>query len=233
MCENQLSTYLLVLSLFIFASARATAQQTKTYDQIAHAISYGTPPKPAKDKSPEAKPLKTKPAIPKHGVKNFDIYRDRNPYPVDPRKPCHVCIQRKDTHPAFADRFSRITGFQGRPHQDIEPGGCLCGKKKQSFKKPNINVYWPSMFAGVKEEYFPCKAAKDAATHGRFRLVNMFDNLGGFELSRYQRRDNGYCGPGRDRFGCLGESKTIESGVFGVGFREPGQPADRGGVKYP
>ena len=94
-------------------------------------------------------------------------------------------------------------------------------------------MYWPSSLAGVREELFPVKSAVDAATYHRFHINDIYDHLGGFEVSRYERRDNGHCGPGRDRYGCLGESRQIPSDVAGVGFRPPGQPVERGGIVYP
>ena len=150
----------------------------------------------------------------KHGVINFDIYRDCERYPIDPRKPCHICVQRKGKRSKFKGLTDPIYGFQGRPYSDVEPGACRCGKKKQKFKFTNMNVYWPKFLAGVREDKFPCWAAKDAATFDRFRLVDSFDWLGGFELSCFQRKDNGYCGPGYDRYGCLGESRLLESDLL-------------------
>ena len=249
-----------LLFLIPICAQPLVAQVGRDYDAIRAAVyttpvddaappaptNEAAPTPPAKDKAtadvkPRPLPHDAYPLdkIPKQGVVDYEIYRDRNPYPVDPRKPCNPCTRRKNDPPCTAcqarrqKKHDRIPAFQGRPHQDKEPGGCLCGKKKQKFKKPNINIYWPAMFAGVREELHPQKAAFDAATHDRVRLVDCFDCLGGFEVSPYQRRDNGYCGHGRDRYGCLGESRQLQSNVFGVGFRQPGQPVERGGIAFP
>ena len=182
---------------------------------------------PAVDKA-----TKSKKAIDKHGVIGYEIYRDRSALPVDPRKPCSVCTQRNGDS-KFAALHDRIPGFQGRPYQDTEPGACLCGKKKQKFKRLNFNVYWPTFAAGLTEELFPVRSAIRECKNGSCLITDMYDSLGGFELSPYQRRDNGYCGKGRDRYGCLGESQFFGSQVRGVGFRPGGQPVERGNVAFP
>ena len=221
------------VAIAIALSPTLFAQDSRSYSEIAAGYTMSTPTLHPKTPAP-ALPLKeAKKEISKYGVIRYDIYRDRNPYPVDPRKPCHICIQRESIHPRLKQHYDRIYGFQGRPYREREPGGCLCGKKKQKFKHLNANVYWPTFLAGVKEEFAPVKASIVAANFGRFRLVDIYDHWGGFEVSGYQRKDNGYCGPGRDRYGCLGESRTILSNVRGVGFREPGQPVERGGISYP
>lgn len=210
-----LSRYPYCFALALVFAANGTAQERLTYDQIA-SNTFSTavesaPPKPDGGENEQASQLKN--PISKHGVTNFDVYRDINTYPIDPRKPCHLCIQRKGTGPKAKERHDKIYGFQGRPYRDVEPGTCLCGKKKQKFKFTNINVYWPSSFAGIWEDKFPVLSDLNNKTINRCRAVNIFDNLGGFELSRYQRKDNGFCGPGYDRYGCLGESKAIAAGL--------------------
>ncbi len=230
----QLWLLIAIAVITLLATQNGLAQNPKTYNQLASAILKPEFHAPPADPAPKAKPLSEakKKTIPKHGVINYDIYRDRNPYPVDPRKLCHVCVQRESNSKSKA-LHSRIPGFQGRPYQEKEPGGCLCGKKKQKFKHPNFNVYWPTFAAGVPEELFPVKSANKASNYQRFRLVDMFDNLGGWELCKYERKDNGHCGKGRERYGCLGESRFIESRVSGVGFRPPAQPVPRGGIAFP
>ena len=229
------------LSIAILVVMFSTASsQDYSYNELAGAVmetghTISLTKAPAKARAPvpiKAQSLADHKEIPKHGVVKYDIYRDRTPYPIDPRKPCHICTQRK-SNSKFAALHSRIYGFQGRPYQEKEPGGCLCGKKKQKFKRSNLNVYWPTFAAGVPEEYFPVRSAAKASNYDRFRLVDIFDHLGGWELSPYERRDNGYCGPGRDPYGCLGESRHFQSQVRGVGFRVPGQPVERGGIVYP
>ena len=190
------------------------AQERLNYDQIANNVLAATanPAEPNRVGEKELKAAEPGKKLSKHGVTNFDAYRDCNPYPIDPRKPCPICTGRKGTFPKFKDRHDRIYGFQGRPYREQEPGTCLCGKKKQKFKFTNINVYWPSSLAGVWEDRFPVLSDLDARTYSRFHLTDVFDKFGGFELSSYERKDNGYCGPGFDRYGCLGESKTLEAG---------------------
>ncbi|MEM9410496.1 MAG: hypothetical protein AAGA30_05250 [Planctomycetota bacterium] len=225
------------IACFWTSSYGRAIAQSQSYDEVARAVYSNT--YTAKGRGPQddvvenREPRKDLAHPPKYGVINYDIYRDRRPFPVDPRKPCHICIQRKGTHPKFKNAADRVYGFQGRPYQEREPGGCLCVKKKQNITRPNINVYWPSWFAGVREELAPVKSAVDAATFSRFHITDVFDHLSGFEISRYKRSDSGHKGPCRERYGCLGESKIIQSNVAGVGFRPPGQPAPRGGVEFP
>lgn len=167
-------------------------------------------------------------------VTNFDIYRDYSPLPTDPRKPCNECVTRQTDECEKKCKFSCLTGFKGQPFRDREPGGCKCGKSCMSNKKrPFFSVYWPAVGNAIGEERNPEKAAQRAANLNRFRINNLFDCAGGFELLPYDRRDNGYCGKNRDRFGCLGESRYLQSNVAGVGYRLPGQPVARGGVEYP
>ena len=208
-----------------------TSQERLSYDQIASRALNTTfsPPEPKRDENKDSKVKKPENHISKHGVSNFDIYRDCNTYPVDPRKPCHICIQRKGTRPKVKERHDRIYGFQGRPYREREPGACLCGKKKQKFKFTNINVYWPASLAGVWEDKFPVLSDLDAKTSSRFHIVDIFDKYGGFEVSRYQRRDNGFFGPGFERYGCLGESKTIEAGLLGETCNECSSTSGCGG----
>ncbi len=216
------------LGLICIATANfGVAQETKNYDEIL--ASYKTTPRSITTSKSEPR-TGEEDTIPKYGVVRYDIFRDRNPFPIDPRKPCPVCTKRENHHGKQFKTLDRIYGFQGRPYREVEPGACLCGKKKQKFKHLNTNVYWPSLFAGLPEAFAPKRAANRAVNLNRFRPLDFYDRLGGFEVSSYQRRDNGYCGPGRDPYGCLGESRTLFSNVTGVGIREPGQPVDRGVV---
>jgi hypothetical protein len=159
-------------------------------------------------------------------VVDYTIYRDLNTFPIDTRKPCHSCTQRQRDGCHTCRLGDRKVGFQGRPYRESEPGGCLCGKKNQRIHHPNANIYWPTVLAGVKEEYFPDKA-NHADNLGHCGLSGLYDHLGSFKLIDYHRRDNGYCGPGRDRYGCLGQSRMLGSPVFGVVPRSPGDPQPR------
>ena len=168
-------------------------------------------------------------------VLDYEIYRDRNPLPIDPRKPCQPCLKRQGCSCSKCCQLHETYGFQGRPYREREPGGCLCGKNHERKKKrPFFSVYWPSVCNAICEEHHPNLALRKQDPC-RFRLSSLFDNLGGFELLPcYERPDNGYSGPWRDRYGCLGESKFLNSQVSGVDFRLPGQPVSPGGViEYP
>lgn len=148
---------------------------------------------------------------------DYSLYRDRRPYPIDPRKPCNECVR---PH-AVQSRGCELPGLKGRPYIDKEPGGCLCNKKRAP-KHASSSVYWPRPFstklAGHSDE--------TVTTCPKKRIVDIFDPLATFKLIPYQRRDNGYCGRGADPFGCLGESRH-QSGVRGVNdqiLREPLPP---------
>ena len=54
---------------------------------------------------------------PKHrpAVKNFEIYRNKEKYPVDPRKPCNDCVRPESRGPFTA---ANVPGLFGRPHMD-------------------------------------------------------------------------------------------------------------------
>ena len=202
------------------------------------------PAKPkVKEKKPKSKPLvdkKTsskkksaekaskakskKKTDPQHPVKTWDVYRDRSPYPIDPRKPCSVCKREVGDCSCGSQCAQYGIGNQGMPWQDTEPGGRSCGKKGCGDKRPELSAYWPKPLSARRanrEGY--CQGCGHAKC--RCRKVNdLFDHLVNFKLVDYQRKDNGYCGPGADPYGCLGESN---SRVFGVGFRFPSQPVRR------
>ena len=154
--------------------------------------------------------------------KNWDVYRDQNPYPIDPRKPCHTCVSPVETRPLTRHA---LPGLKGRPYSEREPGACHCGKRSGVTKKPNYSPYWPSVLNAKFEEHFPRKAAIRAANFGKPRLNDIFNKFGTFKLIDYHR-----CDLANDPYGCLGESKQIPgvSNVAGVGFRQPGQPVNRG-----
>jgi hypothetical protein len=82
---------------------------------------------------------------------------------------------------------------------------------------------WPQPFSAFRECRHPAFAAwlDDPC---RPKLTNAFDHLSEFRLIPYQRADNGYWGEGRDPYGCLGESRQMQSRVMGVQFRQPGEP---------
>ena len=225
--------------------AMAQSDQPRSYEQIRqtvfHSSSYNQQAAPqakipiADSATEAAKQKQESPQFPKKapGVINFDIYRDRSPLPIDPRKPCNECTTRQ-TDGCEKSCLDCVPGWKGQPYRDLEPGGCKCSKRCRGKKrKPFFSIYWPSVLNAVREEHHPNKAARRDANLNYFRINNLFDCLGGFELSAYERCDNGYCGPGRDRFGCLGESRYLQSNVTGVDFRPPAQPVPRGGIQYP
>ena len=108
---------------------------------------------------------------------NFDIYRDRNTLPVDPRKPCNECVTRQ-TNGCKKCKLACLPGFQGRPFRETEPGGCRCGKRCASKKnRPLFSVYWPSVANAIREEHHPCREARRAAN------LNFFPSQQSFRLS--------------------------------------------------
>ena len=123
------------------------------------------------------------------------IYRDRATFPLDPRKPCHPCVQPGATS-SWLQRL--LPGNDGRPYQPSEPGGCLCNRKGAP-KRDSFSVYWPQPLSA--------KVAPTSNSCRRRPLLDAFDPLVDFKLIPYQRTDSGHVGPHTDCFGCLGESK--------------------------
>lgn len=159
-----------------------------------------------------------------HPVKTWDLYRDRSPYPIDPRKPCSVCKREVgDCHCGCQSPHCGI-GNQGMPWQDTEPGGRSCGKKGCSDKRPEFSVYWPKPLSAKRANREGCCQGCGQASCRCRKVNDLFDHLVNFRLVDYQRKDNGFCGPGADPYGCLGESR---SQVAGVGFRFPSEPVRR------
>lgn len=171
-------------------------------------------------KKPAAKKKKPNPP-----TTNYDIYRDRNPLPIDPRKPCGIC-----TNPTGATGCGPLCdapGLHGKPFQEQEPGGCRCGDKNCGSCKPMFSHYWPRPFSAKLDEPFPTKAAARYSPFQKTRLVDAFNKFVDFKLIEYHRKDNGYCGKDSDPYGCLSENRMIASGVAGVGYRFPSVPIDR------
>ena len=187
--------------------------QEATAQEIAPA-----PQESAQDSKPEKK-------VQHHYGVDYSIYRDMNSYPIDPRKPCNKCQQ-----PCQSGQC--LLGNGGRPYQEREPGGCQCGSK-HPCKRPNVSVYWPRPLS-AKQAMNPkgeCRRRKLEA------FVDRFDPLAKVKLVNYQRKDNGYCGPGSDPYGCLGESKIgqstpVPTGVKGIGYQFPSEP-NSPGFDYP
>ncbi len=171
--------------------------------------SFNTPPAPA------AKHRKEPPQP--YGL-DFSQFRDHNRYPIDPRKPCNTCVRPPQVQPVTK---LDLPGLYGRPHMDDEPGGCRCGKKSCP-KCSDRSIYWPLPGSARMDARNP-QRAMEREQHCRKRINDLFDPLVDFKLIDYKRKDNGYCGPGSDPYGCLGESR--HSGVTGIGFRSPGNPA--------
>ena len=143
---------------------------------------------------------------PKPFVKDFTVYRDRSPLPIDPRKPCQVCTEGK------GERRCKILGTRGRPYQEKELGGCQCDSK-HPWKNPDFSVHWPRPFSAKWDEGHPESAARRYSPCPQKRVVDVFDRLATFKLIDYQRKDNGFSGPDCDPYGCLGESKMAR-GIY-------------------
>ena len=155
---------------------------------------------------------------------NYNIYRDVSAYPIDPRKPNNPCSQTSNCRCGSCGIGK--TGLYGQPYQPREPGGYNCGKRC-SNKRPQFSVYWPRPLSAKFDERNPERAAARYSGCQSSKLVDVFDRLANFRLVDYQRTDNGYCGPGSDPYGCLGESK-----VSGLGYRVQSVPNNPANV-YP
>ena len=145
----------------------------------------------------------------KHPVLDYSIYRDPSRFPIDPRKPCSVCRRSVGKCNCGSDHRRCGLGNQGQPYQDREPGGYSCGKNCPN-KRPQFSVYWPKPFSVRRAEGHPHRCNCDQCAT---RVNDRFDHLINFKLIDYQRTDNGYCGPGADPYGCLGESKYQQLGL--------------------
>ena len=169
---------------------------------------------------------------------NYDIYRDTNPFPIDPRKPsiCTTSNRAGSCGCGHSCGFGNkcgcghdcdAPGLHGKPYQEREPGGCRCGDKKCGKCASMFSLYWPRPFSAKLDEHFPQKAAARYCPCQEKRIVDVFDKFADFRLIDYHRTDNGYCGEDSDPYGCLGESRMFASGVAGVGYRFPSVPVDR------
>ena len=157
-------------------------------------------------------------AAPRKPTLNYNIYRDQSAYPIDPRKPNNPCTQAHNC--GCAGCLAGRAGAYGRPHQPREPGGYACGKNCPN-KRPQFSVYWPRPFSAKRDERDPESAAARYQGCQPKRLIDGFDRLVNFRLIDYQRTDNGYCGPGSDPYGCLGESKVVNANL---GYQMQTQP---------
>ena len=181
----------------------------------------------------DKKTAATKKKQPNPPVISYDIYRDRNPLPIDPRKPCGICTN-PNRHCGCGNgcrAHCDAPGLHGKPYQEREPGACRCGDKKLAKSKPMFSQYWPRPFSAKLDEHFPQQAADRYRPCQKKRIVDAFDKFADFKLIDYQRKDNGYCGEDSDPYGCLGESRIIASGVAGVGYRFPSVPVDRSAAR--
>ncbi len=199
--------------------------KTKTGEKKASAKTARDQPGSSdrRKKSAKEKSGQTKSNSAHHPVKTWDVYRDRSRYPVDPRKPCSICKRAVgDGQCRYCSAHGGI-GNQGRPWQDVEPGGRACGKHCGA-KRPQFSVYWPRPMSATRANRGEgCPGCGHAQC--RCRKVNdLFDQLVHFSLVNYRRTDNGYFGPGADPWGCPGESR---SQVAGVGYRFPAEPLAR------
>jgi hypothetical protein len=214
---------------------RETSQKFKVRDAATPAAKKKKPvSKPSVDKKTagkkkksaekEAKAKAKKKEDPHHPVMTWDVYRDRSPYPIDPRKPCFVCKRQLGDCECGCPISDCGIGNQGMPWQDTEPGGRSCGKKCCGDKRPEFSVYWPKPLSARRANREGCCQACGHAKCCCRKINDLFDHLVNFKLIDYQRKDSGYCGPEADPYGCLGESR---SQVAGTGFRFPSEPFRR------
>ena len=138
-------------------------------------------------------------------VLNNEIYRDQSLYPIDPRKPNWPCGG-GNCKQGCQCKSCLALGNGGRPYHEKALGGCKCDSCKPN-KHPNFSVHWPRPFSAKLDAHHPEAAAARYAACQPKRIVDIFDGLSTFKLSGYKRTDNGYCGPGADPYGCVGESK--------------------------
>lgn len=173
--------------------------------------------------NPGLYPVNTQ-ASPNHTMvmQPVSIYRDKTPFPVDPRKPCNQCVRPSATKPICC---CNLAGLKGRPYMDKDLGGCQCNKKHPA-KHSGHSIYWPRPFSAKLDRCFPNQAAKRYHCPPKKRAVDVFDSLSTFKLIPYKRQDNGHCGRGADPYGCLGESR-YGSYVRGVDDNLLRVPADR------
>lgn len=134
-----------------------------------------------------------------------DIYRDQSVFPIDPRKPNWPCAG-GNCRQGCQCKSCLALGNHGRPYRERELGGCECDSCKPT-KHPNFSVHWPRPFSAKIDARHPEAANARYSGCQEKRIVDVFDGLASFKLIDYKRTDNGYCGPGSDRYGCLGESK--------------------------
>jgi hypothetical protein len=177
------------------SAAQPAVQPVVPREPIVEENATSVPPSPTP--SPKSK-------HPSYGL-DFSEYRNQEPFPVDPRKRCNVCAR----PPAVLaqSRHDNWPGYRGLPYQEQEPGGCRCGKK-DAPKHDQISAYWPRPLSAVRNDndhrHLDCATGQPCPQK---RLTDWLDSLATFKLIDYKRTDNGYCGPGADRYGCLGESR--------------------------
>lgn len=129
-------------------------------------------------------------------------------YPeISPRDRCNECIQPCETRPVT--RW-KLPGFWGRPHVDPIVGECACGKRTGVTRHASGSIFWARPFSGHVDAACPGMSSwlQNCAAPA---LTSPFDRLGGFRGLPYHRTDNGFCGPGRDPYGCLGESNPCNA----------------------
>ena len=172
-------------------------------------------------KTPKSKTPKSKTPYMLQSANHVPLHLDYSQYPIDPRKPCSQCVRPCDSKTLSC---YDLPGIKGRPNVDKPLGGIQCNDCNcRKNKCPLTNVYWPVPLAARREYHHPGFSGwlDDPC---RKRLVDVFDKLGDVRISGYRRTDSGYYGKGRDPYGCLGESKQLQSGVSGLQFRQPGEP---------
>lgn len=159
---------------------------------------------------------------------SWELYRDTSKYPIDPRKPCSVCKRETGSCQCgcVGGHQCLKPGNQGKPYQDLEPGGRNCNGHCGCRNRPEFSVYWPKPFSAKRanNQCNQCGCGCKACEGTGPKVNDLFDHLADFKLIKYQRTDNGYCGPNADPWGCLGEER---SRAAGIGFRFPSEPVQR------
>lgn len=214
----------------VFQVANNTPSGTKPATKSAAAVKAGakkvkstkTEPKTKAAKKPKSKEPQSKTPYMQNAADHTPLNLDYSQYPIDPRKPCSQCVR-----PCDSKTYCRcdLPGIKGRPNIDKPIGGRECGDCKNCRRDltPLTNIHWPVPRAAKRENHHPGFSGwlDDPC---RPRITDIFDKLGDVRICSYRRTDNGYCGMGRDPYGCLGESKQLEAGVNGLQFRQPGEP---------
>ena len=138
---------------------------------------------------------------------------------IEPNGRCNECVRPYETRPGT--RYD-LPGFRGRPYIAAPVGGCQCGHATGVTRHPNASAHWPRPLSASVDQALP-QFSNWMEQGVAPAITSPFDRLGNFRGLPYQRRDSGYCGPGRDPYGCLGESRAANN-VSGIGYRIQSEP---------